>query len=375
MSFKQRIKQNLINIPGWRTNRKIVVFESDDWGMIRMASKTARERLAQKGHPVYRSVYNTYDALACNDDVEQLISVLSECKDSRGYPAKFTLNTLMANPDFQKIKESDYHQYFYQPSVQTLDQYPDSDRVFPLIKQGIKDNIFQPQFHGREHVQINNWLYQLRSGNCTFLDAFEENIFTLNPSQGFACRTECLDAMATYQNEDFSIIKTSLCEGLKLFENIWDFRSRSIIAPCYTWHHSLEAYMSSLGIKYIQGAQAQREPRIGKEKKKIRRHYLGQRNASDQCYLIRNVHFEQVENPDKDWVDSAMAQIRIAFRMKKPAVISTHRVNYIGRIEPINRERNLQFLKGLLKAIIKYYPAVEFMSTDELGDLMTKRSA
>ncbi len=34
MSLKQTITHNLLNIPGWHTNRKIVVIESDDWASI-----------------------------------------------------------------------------------------------------------------------------------------------------------------------------------------------------------------------------------------------------------------------------------------------------------------------------------------------------
>ena len=39
MTLKQTITHNLLNIPGWRTKRHIVVIESDDWGSIRMPSK------------------------------------------------------------------------------------------------------------------------------------------------------------------------------------------------------------------------------------------------------------------------------------------------------------------------------------------------
>lgn len=34
MNLKQTITHNLLNIPGWHTNRKIVVIESDDWASI-----------------------------------------------------------------------------------------------------------------------------------------------------------------------------------------------------------------------------------------------------------------------------------------------------------------------------------------------------
>lgn len=33
--IKHALGNNLINIRGWRTNRKIVVIESDDWGTLR----------------------------------------------------------------------------------------------------------------------------------------------------------------------------------------------------------------------------------------------------------------------------------------------------------------------------------------------------
>jgi len=39
------IKSHLLNLPGWHTNRKIVVIESDDWGSIRMSSAEDAERL------------------------------------------------------------------------------------------------------------------------------------------------------------------------------------------------------------------------------------------------------------------------------------------------------------------------------------------
>lgn len=49
MRFKQRITHNLFNIPGWHTKRHIVVFESDDWGAIRMPSLEAFNALKAEG--------------------------------------------------------------------------------------------------------------------------------------------------------------------------------------------------------------------------------------------------------------------------------------------------------------------------------------
>ena len=77
--MKNLIK-NLANLPGWRTNRKIVVIESDDWGTIRMSSKEAFNSLLKKGYPVDQCPYNKYDALESNQDLEMLFDVLNSVK-------------------------------------------------------------------------------------------------------------------------------------------------------------------------------------------------------------------------------------------------------------------------------------------------------
>jgi hypothetical protein len=85
--------------------------------------------------------------------------------------------------------------------------------------------------------------------------------------------------------------------------------------------------------------------------------------------LTRNCIFEPSEE-GKDWVDSCIRDIKIAFRMRKPAVISTHRVNYIGALEENNRARGLKQLDELLGAVTKRWPDVEFITSDQLGDII-----
>ena len=97
---------------------------------------------------------------------------------------------------------------------------------------------------------------------------------------------------------------------------------------------------------------------------------MGQKNSLGQTYLIRNAYFEPSSNPFKDWVSSCLKEINIAFKYKKPAIICSHRVNYIGSINPENRSDNLNLLNMLLTEILKKFPDVEFMSSDELGDLI-----
>jgi hypothetical protein len=101
---------------------------------------------------------------------------------------------------------------------------------------------------------------------------------------------------------------------------------------------------------------------------------LGQKNELGQYYLVRNCFFEPYKNDDNDWVNYCLERIRIAFKWHKPAIISTHRLNFIGNLVEENRVKNLNLFSLLLKQIIKKWPDVEFKTSDQLGDLIAKKS-
>jgi hypothetical protein len=102
-------------------------------------------------------------------------------------------------------------------------------------------------------------------------------------------------------------------------------------------------------------------------------YYTGKRNKLNQVFMVRNVVFEPTEPKNLDWVKFAMNQIDTAFRWGKPAMISSHRVNFCGHIDPANRSNGIASLRSLLKGIVKKYPDVEFLSSTELGALIYKQ--
>lgn len=78
-----RIKQNVVNIPGWSTSRKIVVFESDDWGSIRVRSNNDTHTMRQMGFNLDNTSFYQYDALECNEDLSGLFEFFLDIKISR----------------------------------------------------------------------------------------------------------------------------------------------------------------------------------------------------------------------------------------------------------------------------------------------------
>ena len=369
-SVTKKIKRNLANLPGWYTNRKIIVFESDDWGSIRMASKGAFDFFLAKGYKVDECIYNSNDALESNDDLEALLELLSGFNDKNNNPPIFTLNQNVANPDFDKIKESDYQQYFYEPFTETLKKYPAHDKVIALYRSGIDASLIRPQFHGREHLHISNWLQALQEKRQDVLEAFEQQMFTVHVRGASNCKNEYLNTFGSCTKNDLDNFKEIISTGLDIFTELWGYQSKSFIAPCYTWPTEIEDYLAKVGVQYIQGTRVQRKPARTSSGIKKKYHYTGQKNNNGQQYLVRNVFFEPAENLNKDWVDACMREIDNAFFWHRPAIISSHRVNYIGSINPQNRSNGLKSLKLLLSRILKKYPDTEFMASDGLGDLM-----
>jgi hypothetical protein len=86
------------------------------------------------------------------------------------------------------------------------------------------------------------------------------------------------------------------------------------------------------------------------------------------------VLFEPYLDHNYDWIGRAIKDIRNAFMLGKPAVICSHRINYVGGMSISHRDRSLRMLRALLERLVEVYPDVEFLSSDELGEvIMTSR--
>jgi hypothetical protein len=365
------LKHNLLLIPGWRTTRKIVVIESDDWGSIRMPSLEVFNELKKEGFQPGNDPYLKYDSLASEDDLSALFEVLSSVKDKNGNPAIITANTVVANPDFKKIKESGFQNYYYEPFTETLKRYPQHKNSFSLWQEGIKSRIFKPQFHAREHLNVDQWMMGLKKNDSLLMKAFEYEMISISsiPSKLKFSYMESFDFFSTEEDISKDII---IKEGLDLFEHIFGFRSKSFIASCYIWSNKVERVLKQGGVEYLQGISIRKEPKIidSKHAYKNRLNYTGKKNNLNQKYLVRNVFFEPSHYPYFDSVNDCMNRINVAFRWNKPAIISSHRLNFIGSIDEKNRTINLKLLKELLNKIVTKWPDVEFLASDELGKLL-----
>ena len=80
-----------------------------------MPSLKAYEALKSKGLSMdgESERYNKNDTLASPDDLSSLFETLSKFTDKNGRHPVFTAVSLTANPDFERIKEGKFEQYYY----------------------------------------------------------------------------------------------------------------------------------------------------------------------------------------------------------------------------------------------------------------------
>lgn len=373
MTVKQLLSRNLINTLGWRTKRKIVVIESDDWGSIRMPSKAVYEKLLKQGYHVDQCPYCRYDSLASEDDLSALFDVLSSITDIHGNHPVVTANTVVANPDFNKIKTSGFSEYSYELFPDTLNRYSNHSGSFELWKQGMAEGVFRPQFHAREHLNVSRWMRDLKSGVQNTRLAFGHEMISVSSIIEPNNKNAYMDSFDYDTPEEAKGLNDIAIDGLKQFKTIFGYNSKSFIASCYIWGSELEKSLSENGVEYLQGLVVQSQPTFAKGTLEYNHkyHYIGQKNSMGQAYLMRNCFFEPSQDASFDWIGDCMNRIETAFRWGKPATISIHRLNFIGSIDEGNRTRSLILFKELLDQIVALYPDVEFMSSDQLGDLIT----
>lgn len=371
-NYKNKLLNNAKNLIGWRTSRKIVVFSVDDYGNVRVHSKKARKKMNEEGLKI-KSRFDTLDTLETREDIEMLFETLQSVQDKHGNPAVFTPFAIPCNINFEKMAETGYTEYFFELLPDTFrklsEMNPDAYKgAWRLIKEGIDQGLMVPQFHGREHFNLKVFKEKLRDNDHTVLTALKNRSYTSISGSGY----DSISTLAAFNFHEFhenEQLQKIIEDGIRAFEDVYGYKPENFMAPGGREHPVLHETLLDCGIRYLDTPLVKSEHQ-GEGKYKRVFNYTGKQNELGQIFLVRNVLFEPSENESIDWADYAMNQIEAAFRWNRPAIISSHRVNFCGLIDPDNRSRGIASLEKLLNRIVSRWPEVEFMSASSLGRLI-----
>lgn len=365
--MKQYVQNNLKNVLGWKTNRKIVVFSVDDYGNVRLDSKKAREKLDKKGLKATKR-FDQFDTLETTEDLSMLFDVLESVRDSIGNPFVFSAFAIPCNINFENMKANAYSTYEYELLPQTFEKLasfqPQAyNNTWEVWKNGMTAGLIQPQSHGREHFNLNAFNSKLENKDYELLLALQNRSFISFGDTGHAT-VKSSAAFEFWKLSENEQLKDIISDGLNQFEKVFGFRSTHFNPPGGREHPYIHKTLKENGIKYLDTPFVKQEHQ-GEGKYKRILNWTGKKNKEGQVYCVRNVVFEPTFGPSKG-VGNALRQIATAFDWNKPAVISSHRVNFCGHIDPENRKVGLTALKELLDAIVKKWPDVEFMSATQM---------
>lgn len=370
-----KLKNKYSNVRGFHTDRHLLIIESDDWGSIRMPSLDTFRHLQKLGDCPEKDGFLANDSLESVNDLNDLYEVLSSVRDINGNPAVITANFAMANPDFNNI-DINSGKYAYEPFYETYEKYRPGENVLALIENGISERVFFPQLHCREHMNVNRWMHSLKNKQEDAILAFENQMIGVGKSFTATNKYGYMDAFNTDMTTSREM-KEIIDDAVEIFERTFGYKSKTFVASCFVWAEELENILSYYGVDGIQSSFWQNYPvtQNGQSAYKRRIHFTGQKNKNGQIYTIRNCNYEPayLQNAEQCF-ESCLEEICSSFKNRKPAIINSHRFNYISSINPNNGKNNIKWLKNLLLNIKEAYPDVEFITTTDLIDIIRQEA-
>lgn len=327
-----------------RFSEKILITESDDWGLERGIDEDSIQWATRKyGRENFTRW--TLDALETNEDLELLYSLLRSYRDSHGNHPVVTANFITHNVDYNSPGELRFI-----PISSGFNSETDLRRMYRL---GIDEGLIFPQLHGYSHYNIAELGEYF--GRDEAKEAFQNKYL--------ACASTIRGRLSFLQGElsGDRNISSLISDAAYEFEKMFGFRSASIIPPTFILAKSHTGDLTSAGIRLVQSSNRLVDP----EKNRYAVPYFRKKNGL--VWSVRNSRLDPYPGYDFHH-EQCVESIGKAFENNLPAVIDVHRVNFSGKFDPDYRNRTLDEFDKLLKDVLAKWPDIRFMNTQNFTE-------
>jgi hypothetical protein len=356
--------------PRWRIGHAIdwerfapVVFESDDWGGCEAVPDAEAASALQPlwdellEHP--RPIATTLESPA---DLTRLYETLSGFAGDDGIPAVFTAFMPMGNPDFAAIAAGGFERFC---DIGISDGVPprwERGDLLAAWRDGAARGVFEPEYHGRlHHNGPRPWLALLRGeGPRAELAraSFEHEVYC----QGIHLpEFEAMDVREQYQWNLVGVQRFEAAFGrtpaagitsdaFPETETIWALLGiRTVcLKSCRVNSGQIVVYTTKLWNN--------QDPDVP----------IGAHDpVNDVIYLTRNAFFECAGGKSQS-AEAVLPVIRSRWAEGEPAVVSTHRANYVS-LDAVRAETGFTELSALLQSL--HDCGARFLTTAEVSDL------
>lgn len=341
----------------WQLMRAVVI-QSDDWGFAGFAPAAEAWRGVERDSLAPGRFPDTYWDSTLEDAaaVEAMTEILAAARGRDGLPAVFQPNYILFSMDHDGTQWRRY----------ALPALPPAYRrpgLWAAVAEARRAGVWHPELHGAWHYDPD-----LRIAR-----ALESPAAARATAAGITVFRDAHGARELGPWRDREVLAAELDASRAVFAELFGTEPASVIAPDYTWSARNEDIWVSRGLRIIQAKREQRDPtlpagRAGRVVKWLDRR-LAHLIRADRSYVERNCRFEPAQHGDPDQVaDRCARQVFGAWAAGEPAVIETHRVNFV-HLDAGVAERGRDGLAGLLQRIGAQSPGPLFLSDAEVAQL------
>jgi hypothetical protein len=349
------------------SQQRAVVLESDDWGLCGFVPDSAawqgidRRVLAPGRFPA--AYWNS--TLEDSAQLGRLGRVLMRHRDLDGLPPVLQPNYILSALSYdQATEDSGRWRRFNLPDLPP--RYGRAG-LWEMVAALQEAGVWHPELHGRYHydpqrrqraVQDNPTARRAAARGILIFPG-SSRALELDPRRGRQSLAADLDTM------------------MSIFAGLFGRAPVSVVAPDYSWTAMSEELWQSSGLRVVQAKRQQRRPQ-GSDGRPLTRAVKVLARAWDRfarpdlVYLERNCDLEPSQ-ADGWRAEAAVCldQIEAVWRGGEPAIVETHRVNYV-HLDGARAERGRRALAALLAGLLgegSTRAGARFLVDDELAQL------
>jgi len=310
--------------------------------------------------------------LETHDKMQRLFDFLLNFKGADGRPVIFTPVYIVANPDSDAILANGFTEYVDNgicdgfPSRWSVPPW-DHAKIMEKAREGIRLGVWYPQTHGRaHHYSPKKWVRGLREkadeAMCAFFQLRGRIGVPVNLDRKYEVKGLEFDELTDEElNEWFG-------KGLEYFRRAFGYET-----PCAPITNAVRAkeYEPELEMR-CERMLARYGIKINSHSYKAREYGMGHYDPElDLTFMGWNANFDPLGTPDTETQKGfthAYRRIQEAWAKGEPAIVGTHRINYVS-LDPEQERQGYLQLEQLLSTLQKEHPDVVYLTSSEVGQL------
>jgi hypothetical protein len=306
----------------WRRHRAVIL-GSDDWGM----GAWAPDRVAYLRHLERGFMQNNWSkgTLEGPEDMRRLFGLLSSFHGADGRVAFFQPNYVVALPDYEAISEDGFTRYYDMGLAGPLPSRWQRGDIIGAAREGMEMGVWYPQYHARaHHFSPKRWVRLLKEGNRDVIESFEDEMYVWEVTRE---RVKEYADMTPLEQVQW------VAKGIDYFQEAFGRRPQTVtngdVLP---------------GVAEAWVANGLRVANIFRKVGFYHDPLTGLCYSSNNTYLDLML-IERERRPG--YLDRASEDAAAAWERNEPAVVVTHRTNYVS-FDQEDVEINLGYLSEFL---------------------------